>query len=259
MRRAGTARAEATRAARNRCRASETALSGKPTTLKAGRPGATWTCTSTARASIPSKATVVTRETMPAPVCAAKAYRKAFNPARTFREQMERRRSPRPLGFNPVPDHGRDIRTAEILHRPDARRGGDIDFRQITVNHIDADKQQAAAAQSRPQPQTDFTLAFRQLGLGRRTATHHVGAKVVRRRHPIDGTGEFAIHQNDALVSLAHGGKEFLHHPLLTKCRAEQIVKGAKIEILLGEAKHRLAALAVKRFHDNVAMLGAKT
>ena len=44
---------------------------GSPTTLKAGRPGATCTWTSTARASIPSNATVVTRWTMGAPALAA--------------------------------------------------------------------------------------------------------------------------------------------------------------------------------------------
>ena len=36
--------------------------------LKAGRPGATCTCTSTARASMPSKATVLTRWTMGMPL-----------------------------------------------------------------------------------------------------------------------------------------------------------------------------------------------
>ena len=39
MRRAGSARPEATSAARTRSRASDTALSGRPTTLKAGNPG----------------------------------------------------------------------------------------------------------------------------------------------------------------------------------------------------------------------------
>src|SRR5258705_8950715 len=56
MRRAGSARPEAISAERTRSRASETALSGRPTMAKAGNPGATCTCTSTARASIPSKA-----------------------------------------------------------------------------------------------------------------------------------------------------------------------------------------------------------
>ncbi len=61
IRRAGSARPEAISAERTRSRASDTALSGRPTMAKAGSPGATCTCTSTARASIPSKATVETR------------------------------------------------------------------------------------------------------------------------------------------------------------------------------------------------------
>ncbi len=73
MRRAGSASPDATRAARTRSRASDTALSAKPTTWNAGRPGATCTWTSTALASIPSNATVETRWTMlPAPDCASR-------------------------------------------------------------------------------------------------------------------------------------------------------------------------------------------
>jgi len=55
---------EAIKAERTRSRASETALSGRPTMVKAGMPGATCTCTSTGRTSMPSKATVATRSTM---------------------------------------------------------------------------------------------------------------------------------------------------------------------------------------------------
>ena len=54
-------------AERTRSRASETALSGRPTMVKAGRPGATCTWTSTGRTSMPSNATVETRWTMSAP------------------------------------------------------------------------------------------------------------------------------------------------------------------------------------------------
>jgi hypothetical protein len=42
---------------RTRSRASDTALSGRPTMAKPGRPGVTAHCTSTRRASSPSKAT----------------------------------------------------------------------------------------------------------------------------------------------------------------------------------------------------------
>ena len=58
---------EAISAARTRSFASLTALSGSPTMLNAGSPGETCTWTSTARASIPSNATVVTCWTMPPP------------------------------------------------------------------------------------------------------------------------------------------------------------------------------------------------
>jgi hypothetical protein len=68
MRRAGSARPDATTAARTRSFASLTALSGSPTILNFGKPGATCTCTSTVRASMPSNATVATRWTM-TPLC----------------------------------------------------------------------------------------------------------------------------------------------------------------------------------------------
>ena len=54
----GSATAMLVSAARTRSRASDTALSGRPTTENAGMPGATAHCTSTRRASTPSKATV---------------------------------------------------------------------------------------------------------------------------------------------------------------------------------------------------------
>src|SRR5580698_7186852 len=71
MRRAGNARPDAIKAERTRSRASDTALSGRPTMVKAGMPGATWTCTSTGRTSMPSNETVETRWTMSAPVVEA--------------------------------------------------------------------------------------------------------------------------------------------------------------------------------------------
>ena len=54
----GSAMESALSAAFTRSRASLTALSGRPTMAKAGMPGETAHCTSTGRASTPSKATV---------------------------------------------------------------------------------------------------------------------------------------------------------------------------------------------------------
>jgi len=60
----GNATLIADRDERTRSRASLTALSGKPTMPKAGKPGVTAHCTSTRRASMPSKATVSARAIM---------------------------------------------------------------------------------------------------------------------------------------------------------------------------------------------------
>ena len=53
-------------------------------------------------------------------------------------------------------------------------------------------------------------------------------------------------------------GRNRLHHPLLAERHREQVVQRAEIEVLLREAKHRLAALAVERLHHDVAVLGAE-
>ncbi len=63
MRLGGMARPIAAMAARTRSLDSETALSARPTTLKAGRPGETAHCTSTGLASTPRNATVWARVT----------------------------------------------------------------------------------------------------------------------------------------------------------------------------------------------------
>src|ERR1041385_6020352 len=101
MRRAGSASPDATSAARTRSLASDTALSGRPTMLNAGSPGATCTWTSTATASIPWNATVLTRWTIRAPAkllrpgplsCRGqplRTYRNGVAIARTFAEQND--------------------------------------------------------------------------------------------------------------------------------------------------------------------------
>src|SRR5271154_5707769 len=75
VRLAGRARPEAISAERPRSRDSATALSPRPTTVKATAPPAICTWTSTGRASTPSKATVDTRDTMSWPPAWARCSR----------------------------------------------------------------------------------------------------------------------------------------------------------------------------------------
>ena len=108
------------------------------------------------------------------------------------------------------------------------------------------------------EPGADFALARGEVGRLGHAAAHHVGAQIVRRRHAIDRAGKFAVDQDDALVALLHRRQKFLHHPWLAKGRGEQIIERTEIEILALQPKHRLAAFAVKRLHDDVAVLGAE-
>jgi hypothetical protein len=95
----GSDRPIAASAAVTRWRLSFTALSGRPTTWKRGRPGAIWHCTSTVRASRPRYATVETSATKAIPP------KPTVPPVRAV--MTERRRAvegmaPIPTRINPV-------------------------------------------------------------------------------------------------------------------------------------------------------------
>src|SRR5262249_9523704 len=163
-----------------------------------------------------------------------------------------------PLCLDLVPDQRRNIGAAEIFHRADAGRRGDVDLGEEAADHVDADKEEPPLAQSGPEPSADFALARRQIGRLRYAAARHVRAQIVRRRNAIDRAGEFAVDQDDALVAVLYRREEFLHHPGLAERGGEQVVERAEIEILAGDAEYGLAAFAVKRLHHDVAVRGAK-
>src|SRR6185369_1866113 len=118
MRRAGSASPEAISAARTRSRASDTALSGRPTTLNAGKPGATCTCTSTARASIPSNATVDTRCTMR---CPSMTY--GSQSCTRLQEHLQNKRNWASI-FRIQPAEARHDRSSRGAGRVESRSGG---------------------------------------------------------------------------------------------------------------------------------------
>src|SRR5262249_50556480 len=155
-----------------------------------------------------------------------------------------------------VPDQHRDIGTAEILHRPDAGRRGDIDLGEETVDHVDADEQQAALAQRGAEPCADLALARGQLSRLCDATPHHVGAQVVCLRHAVDRARELAVDQHHPLVALPHRRQIALHHPGLAERRREQVVERAEVHVLAGKPEHRGAAGAEQRLHHDLAVLG---
>ena len=83
----------------------------------------------------------------------------------------------------------------------------------------------------------------------------HVGAILVLCRDAVDGARELAIDQNDALVALADIGEIALGDERLAKALREELNERAEILVLAGEAEDAGAAIAVKRFQDDLAML----
>ena len=66
-----------------------------------------------------------------------------------------------------------------------------------------------------PSRATDLAFARRQFGGAGGAAAHHVGAQIVGGGHAVDGAGEFAVDQDDALVAALDLGQEALDHPWL--------------------------------------------
>src|SRR6266849_3835074 len=121
------------------------------------------------------------------------------------------------LCLNAVPDHRGDVWSAESLDRADAGGRGDVDFGEVTVDHVDTGEHEPAHPQRRSEPLANRPLAIGQVCGLRGAAPYHVGAQIVRLRHAVHGAGELAIDQNDAFVALHHGGEIFLHDPGLPK------------------------------------------
>ncbi len=82
--------------------------------------------------------------------------------------------------------------------------------------------------------------------------------EIVRRRHAVDGAGELAVDQDDALVAMLHRGEEALDHPGLSEGDREQVEQRAEVEVLRYHAEHRGAAMAAQRLHDDHAVLVAE-
>src|SRR6266540_1467040 len=140
-----------------------------------------------------------------------------------------------PLRLDLLPDQDRNIRSAYVLYSADACRRGDIDLRQIAVDRVKADKEEAAFTKRGSKRRADLALTRRKFSRLRGAAAHHIGAQVVGRRHAVDRARELAVDQDDALVTLLYGRQELLHHPGLAESRGEHVVKRAEVQVVAGD------------------------
>ena len=74
------------------------------------------------------------------------------------------------LGLDRVPNRHGQIGAANLLDRTNSGRRGDIDFRQIAVDDVDADEQKATPPQFRANGRADPPFFLGQLRFPRRSA-----------------------------------------------------------------------------------------
>src|SRR5262245_37996774 len=104
------------------------------------------------------------------------------------------------LRLDRVPDLGFDLGTVEAVDLLDTGRRGDIDLGHIIADHVDADEDETALLELRPNRLADFVLALCKFAFHRLAADMHVGARFARSRNAIDRTRGLAVDQDDALV-----------------------------------------------------------
>ncbi len=85
-----------------------------------------------------------------------------------------------------------------------------------------------------------------------------VRAGLVGRRYAVDGAGELAVDEDDALVAFPHLRDVALHHDRLAEGDAQKLDERIEIGVALRNAEHRGAAIAVKRLHHDVLVLVAE-
>src|SRR5688500_10267003 len=158
--------------------------------------------------------------------------------------------------FDRLPDQCGGIGAVEPIDRDDTRRGGDVDFGQpLAADHVDPDEQQPALLELGPERGADLLLAFGQFRLRRRSANREVRADLAFAGDAVDRAGDLAIDQYDALVALRHRGEERLHHVRLAIRGVEHFDQRGEIGAVAAHLEDRLAAIAVERLDDDLAVL----
>src|SRR3954469_10731646 len=98
------------------------------------------------------------------------------------------------LALDRVPNERGGVGAVEGVDGDDAGRRGDVDLGQpAPADHVDADEQQAARPELRPERGADLALRVGELGLRRRAADREVGAYLAFARNAVDRSRYLAV------------------------------------------------------------------
>ena len=145
-----------------------------------------------------------------------------------------------------------------MMDFPHASRRGNIYFRQIITDYINAGKDNPATAQFRPDLRGNLEITLGQRGRFRRATNMHIGARIAIGGYSVQRANRLAFDQNHPLVASPHLRQILLgNHRLAAGCQ-KHFRHRAEIFIARRQPKNASAAIAEKRFQNNVAKLGAK-
>ncbi len=86
----------------------------------------------------------------------------------------------------------------------------------------------------------------------------HVGPAFSRRRDPVDGAGDFAVDQDDALIALAHVLQVGLDDDRLAEHLGEHLQQRIQVLVARRDVEHARPAVAVQRLDDDVLVFFPK-
>jgi hypothetical protein len=114
---------------------------------------------------------------------------------------------------------------------------------------------QTAALQLRADDGAQLQIALGQVRLNRLAAHMHVGAHLAFGWHAIDRAHRLSVHQDDALVAIAHVRHEGLGHERIAADLLEHLHQRGEVFGRVPHPEHARAAIAEQRFDDDVAVV----
>ena len=149
-----------------------------------------------------------------------------------------------------------NVGTERIIDLANAGRAGDVDFRQMLADHIQAYEQQAFFPQGRADLRGDPAIF-----LGQRTRFATATGGQVATGFTRGGNARqavvhrFAVDHQDTFVTIDDGGQVALDHDLLLTVQGQGLEDHRQVRVARGVAENGRAAHAVQRLEDHVPVV----
>src|SRR5690606_10317112 len=142
---------------------------------------------------------------------------------------------------------------------PDAGRTGDVDFRQVVANHVQAHEQQASRTQVRTDDGGDLAIAIAQRARFATAARSQVATRLAGRRYARQAVRHrLTVDHQDAFIARLDFGDVTLRHDLPRTVVGQRLENHRQVGIAFAVAKDRGAAHLIQGFENDVTVLAGE-